>query len=59
MRVAATDTVFSQGEGCACAIPRWRRYDSFVREAGWGNALRYMLTGEEWGAEESYRLGLT
>jgi enoyl-CoA hydratase/carnithine racemase len=30
-----------------------------VREAGWGNAMRYMLTGEEWGAEESYRLGLT
>jgi enoyl-CoA hydratase len=21
--------------------------------------MRYMLTGEEWGAEESYRLGLT
>ena len=30
-----------------------------MREAGWGNAMRYMLTGDEWGAEEFYRLGLT
>src|SRR5262249_23506721 len=29
-----------------------------TREAGWGNAMRYMLTGEEWGAEEARRIGL-
>jgi enoyl-CoA hydratase len=29
-----------------------------TREAGWGNAMRYMLTGEEWGADEAHRLGL-
>jgi enoyl-CoA hydratase len=26
--------------------------------AGWGNAMRYMLTGDEWGVPEAYRLGL-
>ena len=31
----------------------------FVREAGWGNAMRYMLTGDHWTAEESYRMGIT
>jgi enoyl-CoA hydratase/carnithine racemase len=31
----------------------------FVREAGWGNAMRYMLTGDHWSAEESYRMGVT
>jgi enoyl-CoA hydratase len=31
----------------------------FVREAGWGNAMRYMLTGDHWSAEESYRMGIT
>jgi enoyl-CoA hydratase len=29
----------------------------FVREAGWGNAMRYMLTGDHWNAEEAYRIG--
>src|SRR5262244_1669347 len=30
----------------------------FVREAGWGNAMRYMLTGRDWRADEAYRMGL-
>jgi enoyl-CoA hydratase/carnithine racemase len=30
----------------------------FPREAGWGNAMRYMVTGDHWGAEEAYRMGL-
>jgi enoyl-CoA hydratase/carnithine racemase len=59
LRVAATDTVFSQGEVTRALFPAGGGTIRFVREAGWGNAMRYMLTGEEWGAEESYRLGLT
>ena len=59
LRVAATDTVFSQGEATRALFPAGGGTIRFVREAGWGNAMRYMLTGEEWGAEESYRLGLT
>ena len=30
----------------------------FVREAGWGNAMRYMLTGDHWSAEEALRMGV-
>jgi enoyl-CoA hydratase/carnithine racemase len=30
-----------------------------VREAGWGNAMRFMLTGDHWSADESYRMGVT
>ena len=59
LRVAATDTVFSQGEATRALFPAGGGTVRFVREAGWGNAMRYMLTGDEWGAEESYRLGLT
>jgi len=59
MRVAATDTVFSQGEAANALFAAGGGTIRFVREAGWGNAMRYMLTGDEWGAEESYRLGLT
>jgi enoyl-CoA hydratase/carnithine racemase len=59
LRVAATDTVFSQGEATRGLFPAGGGTVRFVREAGWGNAMRYMLTGDEWGAEESYRLGLT
>jgi 1,4-dihydroxy-2-naphthoyl-CoA synthase len=29
----------------------------FPREVGWGNAMRYMLTGVHWSAEEAYRIG--
>ena len=28
------------------------------REAGWGNAMRWLLTGEEYDAQEAYRIGL-
>lgn len=30
----------------------------FVQRAGWGNAMRYLLSGEEFSAEEALRLGL-
>jgi enoyl-CoA hydratase len=59
LRVAATDTVFSQGEVTRALFPAGGGTIRFAREAGWGNAMRYMLSGDEWGAEESYRLGLT
>lgn len=58
-RVAASDTTFRQAEVIAGAFPGGGATVRFPREAGWGNAMRYMLTGEEWGAEESYRIGLT
>ncbi len=58
VRFAASDTVFSQAEVTRASFPFGGATVRFVREAGWGNAMRYMLTGEEWGAEEARRMGL-
>jgi len=58
IRVAANDTVFSQGEVARGVFPGGGATVRFPREVGWGNAMRYMLTGVEWGAAEAYRLGL-
>jgi enoyl-CoA hydratase/carnithine racemase len=58
IRIAANDTVFSQGEVARGVFPGGGATVRFAREVGWGNAMRYMLTGDEWGAAEAYRLGL-
>jgi enoyl-CoA hydratase len=58
VRVAARDAVFNQGEVTAASFPGGGGTVRFVRDAGWGNAMRYMLTGEDWHADEAYRMGL-
>jgi enoyl-CoA hydratase/carnithine racemase len=58
VRVAASNAVFAQPEVTRGHFPAGGAPITFVREAGWGNAMRYMLTGDEWGAEEAYRMGL-
>jgi enoyl-CoA hydratase/carnithine racemase len=58
IRVAASNAVFAQGEVTRGHFPAGGATIRFVRECGWGNAMRYMLTGDEWSAEEAYRLGL-
>jgi enoyl-CoA hydratase len=58
LRVAAQDSVFNQGEVTAASFPGGGASIRFVREAGWGNAMRYMLTGQDWRAEDAYRMGL-
>jgi len=58
IRIAASDCVFSQGEVARGIFPGGGATVRFTREAGWGEAMRYMLTGEEWGAEEARRMGL-
>jgi enoyl-CoA hydratase/carnithine racemase len=58
VRVAARDTTFSQGEVTRAVFPAGGATIRFVREVGWGTAMRYMLTGDRWNAEEAYRLGL-
>src|ERR1700730_2766910 len=59
MRVAAEDAIFNQREVTAGSFPGGGATVRFVREAGWGNAMRYMLTGDHWTAEESLRMGIT
>jgi enoyl-CoA hydratase/carnithine racemase len=58
IRVAAEDAVFNQGEALAGAFPAGGATVRFVREAGWGNAMRYMLTGDDWTAGDALRMGL-
>jgi enoyl-CoA hydratase/carnithine racemase len=58
LRVAAEDAIFNQGEVTAASFPGGGATVRFVREAGWGNAMRYMLTGEDWRTDEAYRMGL-
>ena len=58
IRIAAENARFSQMEikrgiyafgGATVRLPR---------EAGWGNAMRWLLTGDEYDAAEAYRIGL-
>lgn len=58
IRIAASDARFSQMEinrgiyafgGATIRLPR---------EAGWGNAMRWLLTGEPYDAQEALRIGL-
>ena len=58
IRVAAADTRFGQDENTHGRFPGGGATIRFVREAGWGNAMRYMLTGDHWGAEEALRMGV-
>jgi enoyl-CoA hydratase/carnithine racemase len=59
IRVAAANTRFGQDENTHGRFPGGGATVRFVRDAGWGNAMRYMLTGDHWSAEESYRMGIT
>src|SRR5262249_59677148 len=59
VRVAASNTRFGQDENTHGRFPGGGATVRFVRAAGWGNAMRYMLTGDHWTAEESYRMGIT
>src|SRR5437762_3887549 len=59
VRVAAANTRFGQDENTHGRFPGGGATVRFVHEAGWGNAMRYMLTGDHWSAEESYRMGIT
>jgi enoyl-CoA hydratase len=58
IRVAAQDAVFGQLEVTRGVFPAGGATIRLTREAGWGNAMFHMLTGEEWNANEAYRLGL-
>src|SRR5262245_15461790 len=59
VRVVAANTRFGQDENTHGRFPGGGATVRFVREAGWGNAMRYMLTGDHWTAEESFRMGIT
>jgi enoyl-CoA hydratase/carnithine racemase len=56
--VAAEDTVFGQQEVGRGIVALGGATARFPQRVGWGNAMRYMLTGEQFGASEALRLGL-
>ena len=58
VRVAAAGTTFSQGEVTRATTPAGGGALRMAAEAGWGNAMRWLLTGESWTAEDALRVGL-
>jgi enoyl-CoA hydratase/carnithine racemase len=58
IRVAARDTRFGQIEVRRGIYPVGGATIRLPRELGWGNAMRWLLTGDEFGADEALRIGL-
>lgn len=58
IRVAASDTRFGQIEIKRGIYPVGGATLRFFQEVGWGNAMRYLLTGDNFGADEAHRMGL-
>jgi enoyl-CoA hydratase len=58
IRVGATDLRISQMEVKRGIMPFGGGTVRLPQVAGWGNAMRYLLTGDEFGAEEALRIGV-
>jgi enoyl-CoA hydratase len=58
IRIAASDARFAQLEIARGLYPLGGATFRLVRDAGWGNAMRYLLTADEFGTEEALRMGL-
>ena len=56
--VASDDTRFAQIEIKRGIFPFGGATIRFIQVAGWGNAMRWLLTGDELDAAEAYRIGL-
>lgn len=56
--VAAKDTKFGQIEIKRGFIPFGGATFRMYQHAGWGNAMRYLLTGDYFSGEDAYRMGL-
>lgn len=55
--IAASDTRFAQVEVKRGLVPTGGATIRMVERAGWGNAMRYLLTGDEFDAQTALRLG--
>jgi enoyl-CoA hydratase/carnithine racemase len=56
--IAADNTRFAQIEIKRGIFPFGGATFRFVQQAGWGNAMRWLLTGDEFDAKEAHRIGL-
>lgn len=55
---AADNCRFSQLEVKRGIMPGYGGTFRFIERAGWGNAMKWLLTGDEFSAQEAYRIGL-
>jgi enoyl-CoA hydratase len=58
IRIAAADARFAQIEVLRGIYPFGGATIRFPRQTGWGNAMRWLLTGDEFDATEAHRIGL-
>lgn len=58
IRIAADNCRFGQIEVTRGLYPVGGATIRFIQNIGWGNSMRYLLTGDEFGAQEALRLGL-
>src|SRR6476469_3645082 len=58
IRVASADTRFSQMEVRRGIYPFGGATVRWPQQSGWGNAMRWLLTGDEFDADEAMRIGL-
>ena len=58
IRIAAADTRFGQIEVCRGIFPFGGATTRLPALTGWGNAMRYLLTGDRFDAREALRIGL-
>lgn len=58
VRIATPSARFAQVEVQRGIMPFGGATIRFVDSAGWGHAMRYMLTGDDFGSEEALRMGL-
>lgn len=58
VRIAAPGARFAQVEVGRGIMPFGGGTIRWVQEAGWGNAMRYILSGEPFDVNEAFRLGL-
>ncbi|HEY4181566.1 MAG TPA: crotonase/enoyl-CoA hydratase family protein [Kofleriaceae bacterium] len=58
IRIAAESARFGQIEVKRGIYPVGGATIRMPREAGWGNAMRYLLTGDDFDAREAHRMGL-
>jgi enoyl-CoA hydratase/carnithine racemase len=56
--IAASNCRFSQIEVKRGIMPTGGSTFRYVERAGWGNAMYHLLTGDEFDAQEAYRIGI-
>jgi len=57
IRVACANVRYAQTENAYGRVPGVAPI-RLVREVGWANAMRYLLTGDYWDAQTAYRMGV-